>query len=841
MMSLRTIRQFTTLPSPAARGPMPPIVSVIIAVFRVNLILNPSFETNTTNYTAVGGSIARSAAQQYHGTYSLAITPSAGTNSDGAYYGPITLNSGQAYAFSCKVRGVAGINYVIGIKTTGAADLSIVKFTATGRWQWISGYYTEATGAARRFYFTKDNNSNTGVFSVDGVQIEAINAGELVSTYIDGDQSGLLIGQVPPAYLWTGTPHASTSSRSAVTRAGGYVVNLSTYNFILTGLIGLGMAIPNNVSIPYTVLDGARYERTTKPPRTISLPGRFQADDDFGVLQGQSDMRAAFDRDAVPIQQPLLLMVEPQDACGNVIGDFAQIQCLYAGGLEGNDSNLPIEDVAMTFTMYLPFVIAGDGGASLNVQQSIANTRAIIKRNTDGTWAAMGTGAAAGASVYNVLVARDGKIYAAGSYTAMGGVANTAGLAYFDPTDSAWHAMGTGPTGGAVWTLAEGPDGSIYAGGDFTSMGGVANTKCIARWTGSAWAAMGTGGVAATTQVRALQFNNTGTLLYVGGNFTDIGGSGADYLATWSGAAWAVVGSATALNGTVLSLARRGPLGIYVGGQFTNASAIANADYIALWSGTAYSALGTGMNSDVQTIIVRPNDVVYAGGAFTIAGGITVAYNAQWNGNAWSPLGPGLNALMYALGSGPGQTLYYGGGFSTAGGYTLNDGLALWLGTVFAFPDIDLGGTAGVFSIAQLSDGTLYLGSDSSTPATAAGITAVTNPTPNVVYPRLVMKGPSSGTSRIYQLINRTTGFGVYLDLTLSAGETATLNTDPSNFSFVSDFQGDLTRAILPGSQRDFLYLAPGANSISFFAAAASVTATMSWRNQYNGIADLVN
>ena len=84
---------------------------------------------------------------------------------------------------------------------------------------------------------------------------------------------------------------------------------------ITAGLIGLGMATPNNISIPYTVLDGARYLRTTKPPRTISLPGRFQADTLFDLATNQSAMRAALDRDLIPVQQPLILQIEPVESC----------------------------------------------------------------------------------------------------------------------------------------------------------------------------------------------------------------------------------------------------------------------------------------------------------------------------------------------------------------------------------------------------------------------------------------------------------------------------------------------------------------------------------------------
>ena len=64
---------------------------------------------------------------------------------------------------------------------------------------------------------------------------------------------------------------------------------------------------------------------------------------------------------------------------------------------------------------------------------------------------------------------------------------------------------------------------------------------------------------------------------------------------------------------------------------------------------------------------------VYAGGAFTTAGGSPATNIAQWNGNSWSALGSGLagglqgtSVGVYALAI-SGSTLYAGGNFSTTG------------------------------------------------------------------------------------------------------------------------------------------------------------------------------
>ena len=153
----------------------------------------------------------------------------------------------------------------------------------------------------------------------------------------------------------------------------------------------------------------------------------------------------------------------------------------------------------------------------------------------------------------------------------------------------------------------------------------------------------------------------SGTNLYAGGQFTTAGGIAASHIAKWNGTVWADLDGG--LNGSVYALAVSGT-DLYVGGEFSWDG------YIDKWDGNAWSALGSGMNNWVYALAVSGTDL-YAAGWFTSAGGAPANYIAKWDGGTWSALGsgkggvtwPGVSALAVS-----GADLYAGGSFTTAGG-----------------------------------------------------------------------------------------------------------------------------------------------------------------------------
>ena len=211
-----------------------------------------------------------------------------------------------------------------------------------------------------------------------------------------------------------------------------------------------------------------------------------------------------------------------------------------------------------------------------------------------------------------------------------------------------------------VYALAVSGSGEVYAGGTFTSAGGVTVSR-IARWDGAAWSDVG-GGM--NGRINALIFNSAGNL-YAGGSFT----TPAARIARWDGAAWSALGSG--VSNTVRALKFDGNGILYAGGAFATASGGA-ASRIARWNGSVWSALSSGMNADVYALAISGSGDLFAGGDFVTAGGNTINRIARWDGAAWTALETGMNDVVRALTIDSNGDVYAGGIFTTAGGVTAN-------------------------------------------------------------------------------------------------------------------------------------------------------------------------
>lgn len=835
-ISSRRQRVYNQFPDPVIGYELNPYYgnfSVIIPEATENLVTNPSVENAvTTNYTAYNGAMAAIATWQAYGAYGLQLTPAVSTES-GFYYGgttPITFTAGSTYTASVTIQGEEGKIYYIWVASTAGALIGSKRaWIGTGYKQriWVTTW--EPTGASRRIYVTRDGKySDQNKFYADGLQVEAKS---YPTTYCDGDMKGFLINEKPAPYLWSGLPGASKSTRSAQTRSGGREVNLLNLGLKVLTVVGLGMATLVDQSLPIPGF-GELAQGTGTQAREFTLVTSLIAESGQRELESlRSGLIDAFKPDATVYDQPLILRYQAMDDDGNPEGECLDIICKYRAGLEGNWDNNQQERIALQFKMYMPFIQnTYYSGVSLGFQSNVANANNLVQRDINGVWSAMGTGISGGNTVENIIRTNDGSIYVGGGFTGMSGVANTWGIAKW--SNGSWSAVGTGMNG-SVYALAVSPDGnSIYAGGAFTLAGGVAGTSRIAKWDGSVWTPLSTG---ADGVVDSIAIDSNG-ILYAGGGFTNIGGVAANYVAKWNGAAWSAMGtgaSGASAGVYVLKVDIRNNW-VYAGGKFDSMGGASNTRNIARWDTGAWQSMGTGGDlggsNEIDDLAIMPNGTVYVGGNFAGMGRVTgTAYFAGWNGFNWFNTGLTFDNTVVATVLLP-DRLLIGGSFTTVNGITLPSRVISWNESTFVPLEITLPGTASVLSALQTPDGNLYLGFNDSGTAVSSTV-ATPNMGSSSAYPKIKFIGPG----KVYRIIDYTTGKSMYFDLTLLDGETAILDFNPYAFSFISSARGNILNTILKGSDFNLL-LQPGVNYFSTFiygSTSANTKVVMYWQGQY--------
>ena len=173
----------------------------------INMITNPSIETDTSNWVASGATLAQSATQALYGTYSLRITPANAIAGEGAYFSLGQIPQRVPLGVSCYLYGSAGDARIriYGSTSGWIADGNTISLGAS--WQrtlvHINSLPDLATGLSEeiRVYIVTVTQHGT-LFYADGMQAEV---GDEVSEYCDGAQGW--------NYKWDGTAHASVSRR----------------------------------------------------------------------------------------------------------------------------------------------------------------------------------------------------------------------------------------------------------------------------------------------------------------------------------------------------------------------------------------------------------------------------------------------------------------------------------------------------------------------------------------------------------------------------------------------------------------------------------------------------
>jgi hypothetical protein len=496
------------------------------------------------------------------------------------------------------------------------------------------------------------------------------------------------------------------------------------------------------------------------------------------------------------------------------------MRLVYDSGLEYN-SGQPVEELNIRCIGYDPLVYEdGQEGVVLTETVTVANADFIIRRNA-GTWANIST--EFNNAVHGIILGDDGLIYLAGAFTDVGD-ANGDGLLSWNPETTTLSSLSTG-TGGSVDDAVKAPNGDIYICGGFTNVGD-ANGDRVAYWdvSGSTFASLAADIDNSTAY--AIEFGHDGTL-YVGGGFINVVDSSGDGIVKWNGSAFSSMGSGC--NNTVSDIKVHPDGKIYVGGGFTSAGGGSSVG-IAYWdpsdsSWNDVSTAGvTGGNANVWSIAIDKNGLVYIGGSFTAAGGVSCANVAVWNGSTFEPLGAGQSDQVYRLYLTNDGLLYASGLFGT--------GNNIWNGTTWTTLDVDLPGSPTIDSLLQYRDN-LYIGYNTAGSATAANLDSPVNNGTTITYPVIKIKRSGGTSSNLRWMKNETTGATInFTDYALLDGETLTLDFRPGKRGITSSMFGSRWGAIARNSAfTDFNFL-PGTNNITLYAlnaGAPTITATAVW------------
>jgi hypothetical protein len=285
----------------------------------------------------------------------------------------------------------------------------------------------------------------------------------------------------------------------------------------------------------------------------------------------------------------------------------------------------------------------------------------------------------------------------------------------------------------AVRTMALSAGGTtLYIGGDFTAIGSEPRGRLAALTisdrildsTGSELSTWNANGAAdANGAIRAMVLS--GSTLYVGGDFTTIGGVARNHIASVSTATGAVLPWNPSADGVVRSLVLSADgAALYAGGDFTTIGGQPRRGIAALslvnGKATAWNAALTG--SAVYQLL-RSGATLYVGGSFSAIGGQArnnlAALDTAQDNNMATAWNPDVDGAVHAMAlSGDGARLYAGGVFAAVNGAVTRRRIAAFstdpaAATVLAWdPGADSAITSIDFLLASADGAALYAGGD---------------------------------------------------------------------------------------------------------------------------------
>ena len=818
-----------------------------------NLIRNPNAEKNLDYWRAHGSVIDRSSEEARFGWHSVEVV----TNGAGLYEGTSVRSypnsSGITYAASAYVRGSGSVRLRLRDETNGDEFVSDAVSLNVDKWIRISDIIGSTGRGVEdcddlRIYIETDRTQAI-TFYVDGAQIEEK---PYSTTYIDGDQ---------PGGRWNIAKHASVSDRDAQEATGGRWIDLDEVGLGVYATVTGGIGMPplsHNVQ-GRSLEAGVEYQSTKVLSRVIQLtlwtksenasPGALER-----LHESRQNLIDIIKPDRVSPTQPIRLRYNGGDTS-------LEIDALYEGGLEfsGDVRNQYFNSFVVRFFAPDPFwfednqhIETLDPLDSLPIQNGL-----IAKINRE--WTDLGL---VNNFIIGSAIGPDGNYYVAGRFTTIGGVGAN-GIAYWDGEN--WNPLGTGlnmlvapqPAPNGI-IIAFGPDGSLYAGGNFNDAGGVAGTQCLARWDfdTNTWNSVG-GGV--NNPIYSMGFSPNGSLFIVG-MFTQADPAGVpiivNNIAEWTGAAWnQLIDTNTGINGLVPAGAGGaglevavGPNNIvYIGGAFTSAANVADTDSIAYWDPNTdeYYSIGGSADNDVGSMAITSGGNVYIGGVFTDIGGVSLNRAAVWNGTAWSQLAGGVNGRVRWIFIAEDNLVWFVGDFTQAldsSGVAIpnTDHISIWDGSQWIPPQFTAPPNLTRMRTLTVSGEDLYFAGEG---AIGTAFISVPNSFDSLAtaesYPIFRFERTGGTNAVIIMILNEGTRKQMKLTYEMSDGEVVIIDTRPGyrtvesslfavNIDVASALRNQLGK-VIPGSDFATLSLRPGENNISVYVQPIGDPVVESW------------
>jgi len=349
------------------------------------------------------------------------------------------------------------------------------------------------------------------------------------------------------------------------------------------------------------------------------------------------------------------------------------------------ETDKPIRAIALSPTTRLAYIggdfstVQGAARAGVAAVDAYSGDPLLTFDPGTGTGTTVGTGAAATTtvgSVMSLVLTPDGKrLFAGGFFTSMAGAARSGLAALNAATGALESSFNPSPSAGGVETMALTSGGRLLLGGGFTAIGSATRHRLAAvnAATGAldtAWAPK------ADAAVHTLRLSADGVKVFVGGAFTELGGSVRNRLAllsaTGTGAlddAWKPAADADV---SALALSDDGNR-LFAAGAFTKLAGVTRNHLGAL------SASGAGVADPWDPNAARPAlavaaspTVVFAGGTFASVNGTARANLAAFDA-ASGALVPGFvantdKAVRAIVPSPDGTSLYVGGVFKKVNG-----------------------------------------------------------------------------------------------------------------------------------------------------------------------------